>query len=276
MSSADQYAAPPDAFGFGRNWQDYVARHLTPARARTARESVTRLLGTIEGKSFLDIGAGSGLFSRAAYELGASRIVSVDVDPDSVASCRNLHQTAGAPSNWSVLQGSILDPNLPVESADIVYSWGVLHHTGDMWTAIRHARGYVKPGGTFCIAIYNDGRTRLLTSARWVKIKRFYNRSPKPVKRVIEGVHLLHSAQAELRSGNNPVRSLRSLPRGMDYWVDARDWLGGYPYEYATAPQIVEFVEGLGLECQRVFEESPTGFSNNEFVFTDPGSPSST
>src|SRR6266545_781574 len=122
-----------DAFRFGRNWQHYVERHLSPERIAIAQESLTKLVGEgLEGKSFLDIGAGSGVFSLCAHDSGATKVTSVDVDADAVAACNELRRSRGNPANWTVLEGSILDPLLlrDLPQADIVYSWGVLHHTG--------------------------------------------------------------------------------------------------------------------------------------------------
>jgi 2-polyprenyl-6-hydroxyphenyl methylase/3-demethylubiquinone-9 3-methyltransferase len=267
--------APPDAFKFGRNWQRYVADHLTAERRDTARRSITDLLGDISGQTFLDIGAGSGLFSACALELGAARIVSLDVDADSVASCRRLREAAGAPDHWQVLEGSILDAAVVerLEPADVVYSWGVLHHTGDMWTAIDNAAKLVKAGGRLCIAIYNDapGR-RLFTTPRWVAIKRSYNHAPRPVQRLMEVGYEAFWWLNQMRRGHNPRRAAAEYrkERGMAVRTDLVDWLGGYPFEYASTDDIVAFCEARGLRTEHVKRLDARDIGNNEFVFTRP------
>lgn len=270
-------AAPDDAFGFGRNWQQYVDEHLTPERIRIARDSVEQLVGIdLSGRYFLDIGSGSGLFSLAAHELGAGRIVSIDVDPDSVASTRNLRGRAGAPATWTVRPGSILDRELvaELEPADVVYSWGVLHHTGDMWTAIGNAARLVKPGGLFVIAIYNraDG-ARVFNSERWLQIKRLYNRAPRPVQSAMAAGYRGSFAARKLLKGQNPAAFEREYQRerGMAFKTDIVDWLGGYPYEYASTDEIVRFCEGdLGLKVRKVNRVNDNDTANNEFVFERP------
>jgi 2-polyprenyl-6-hydroxyphenyl methylase/3-demethylubiquinone-9 3-methyltransferase len=271
-------AAPDDAFGFGRNWQTYVAEHLTPERERIARDSFADLAGDVEGKYVLDIGSGSGLFSLAAHKLSAARIVSVDVDPDSVASTRHLRSTAGDPESWRVTAGSILDDQLvaDLEPADVVYSWGVLHHTGDMWKAIENAAKLVKPGGKFVIAIYNRAdAARFFNSERWQRIKRFYNHSPRPVQVSMElGYRGAHAAN-KLRKLQNPRTVAREYrhSRGMALKTDLIDWLGGYPYEFASVEEIVRFGEDkLGLRSLRVVEVPAHDTANNEFVFERPAS----
>src|SRR2546421_3606687 len=166
---------PSDAFRFGENWQRYVSEYLTPERERIAAESLASLIESdLSGKVFLDIGCGSGLFSLCAHRAGAREVISFDVDRDSVAATRSLHESVGAPESWRVIHGSILDEDL-VESlprADVVYSWGVLHHTGEMWLAIRNAAGLVAEGGLFCIAIYNRATGKFPSdSERWLPVK---------------------------------------------------------------------------------------------------------
>src|SRR5215204_3882636 len=180
---------PADAFAFGRNWQRYVDRYLDPVRVEIAARSLQTLIGEdLTGKVFLDIGAGSGLFSLCAHQAGAAKVVSIDVDPDAVEACRQLRASADSPPSWDVMEGSILDEafisRLP--QGDVVYSWGVLHHTGDMYAALRNAASLVRPGGLFCIAIYNRVTGRFLDSERWWKIKRRYNHSPRPVQWAME------------------------------------------------------------------------------------------
>ncbi len=271
-----QVRAPSDAFRFGRNWQRYVSSSLNPTRERIARESLVELLSVdLQGMSFLDLGAGSGLFSLGAHRLGARRVVSVDVDPESVESCRRLRARAGNPESWEVVQGSILDPALleAVEPADIVYSWGVLHHTGDMWRAIRNAANFVPAGGLFAVAIYNRAEGRVLDSELWLRVKRTYNHSPRLAQRAMELGFQAFWAVNELRHRRNPVRQAREYERqrGMARSTDLIDWLGGYPYEFASADEIRGFCEIVcGLRAEKVLPVPSEGIGNHQFVFRRP------
>lgn len=263
---------PDDAFEFGRNWQRYIGTYLDAERLGIAAASLHDLVGDLRDRTFLDIGAGSGLFSLCAYEAGARRVVSIDVDPNSVAATRELWSRAGQPENWEVREASILDPGAvaALEAADVVYSWGVLHHTGDMWMALRNAAMLVAPDGFLCIAIYNRVTDRLLDSHMWWKIKRRYNHSPRPIQWMMEQLYFGYWLAHQVRARQNPWRAARDYKqsRGMGLKTDLVDWLGGYPYEFATAEEIATFCESeLGLESIKILHTSPVGTGNNQFVF---------
>jgi SAM-dependent methyltransferase len=265
-------APPSDAFRFGRNWQRYLSEHFDPGREQIAAESLIELVGDLRGKSFLDVGCGSGLFSLCAHKAGAASVLSLDVDPDSVAATRSLHEQAGAPSNWRVMHRSILDADLlaELEPADVVYSWGVLHHTGAMYEAIGNAARLVAPGGLFAIAIYNRVVARWLDSDRWLQIKRTYNHVPRIAQRAMEAAYGAYWLLACLRNRENPVRVARDYreSRGMALWTDMLDWLGGYPYEFATVDEIVSYCEQrCGLRSLKTLPLTSRDTGNNQFVF---------
>jgi 2-polyprenyl-6-hydroxyphenyl methylase/3-demethylubiquinone-9 3-methyltransferase len=264
---------PADAFAFGTNWLRYIDAYLDPERVAIAKRSLTDLVGEdLAGKTFVDIGAGSGLFSLCAQQAGAARVISVDVDPDSVAASRELRRRAGDPPTWDVLEGSVLDADFlgTLAPGDIVYSWGVLHHTGDMYTAIRQAAGVVKPGGLFVIAIYNRATGRFLDSARWSTIKRRYNHSSRPTQRAMEAAFFCYWTATQLKARKNPTRVAREYKsrRGMAMMTDLVDWIGGYPYEYATADEITDFCRAeCAMDVVKVLATPATGTGNNQFVF---------
>lgn len=271
-----EIVADTERFKFGLNWHEFVERYLTPESQERAKVSLADFLRVhcFEGKSFLDIGCGSGLFSLAAFRLGARRIVSFDIDPDSVKCCRRLWESAGSPANWTVLEGSILDPNFVsrIEPADVVYAWGCLHHTGAMQEAIRLAAHLVADGGKFYLAIYNR-KEGARGSEFWLRIKRRYNRSSRPMQRVMEASYMvLNAFLLPLARLENPfayVRRSSGGSRGMNLWIDLKDWLGGYPYEFASVDEIFHLChDELGLELKNLKAVQTSG--NNEFLFERP------
>jgi len=222
-------------------------------------------------KTFLDVGCGSGLFSLAARKLGA-RVFSFDYDPQSVACALQLKNifSPGDP-DWQVEQGSALDQSYLRNRGtfDVVYSWGVLHHTGAMWEALENMVPLVKPGGKLFIAIYNDQGKK---SDIWRFIKRTYNRTPKGLRFLILwpiGALLLGGTTlVDLCRLRKPrILSVVSSPRGMSLWIDIVDWVGGYPFEVAAPNRIIDFYRRRGFALDKLVS-CGRKFGCNQFVFT--------
>jgi 2-polyprenyl-6-hydroxyphenyl methylase/3-demethylubiquinone-9 3-methyltransferase len=253
-------AAAP-AFTFGQNWLRY-SRDLDSSRIAEAEQSVQSLLNrsSLSGLTFLDIGAGSGLFSIAAVRLGATRVVAFDRDVDCT---RAITENAGRflsaddRPRLTVRRGDVLEPaSLPDERFDVVYAWGSLHHTGSMWEAIGNASDRCAPGGLFALAIYND----TWTSPGWLRIKRLYHRAPAWSRSTMV------AALVGVRLAVRAVRLKGSrTERGMTVWYDAVDWLGGLPYEYASREAIARFLGERGFALERCVPTRRSGC--NEFVF---------
>lgn len=235
-------------FRFGENWADYSTL-VDDRRIDSALESVEALVGELAGKSFLDIGSGSGLFSVAALRLGAKDVVAVDIDRQSVATTRKLLERE-VKGSWRAEEISVLDlPAQVPERFDVVYSWGVLHHTGAMWRALDCACSMVKPGGLFAFALYE--RTPLCTA--WTYEKRLYRRLPKPAQKLFRGLYLTAWGAGMLIKGHNPWRYVKDgQKRGMDVFHDVHDWLGGYPYESTTPAEVEAFMSQRGFERRKV------------------------
>ena len=256
-------------FEFGKNWQRY-AKALTPERIADAVESLRSMLGVedLVGMSMLDIGSGSGLFSLAARRLGA-HVHSFDYDPQSVA-CTQMLKERFFPGDeeWVVEEGSALDPDYlrSLGKFDIVYSWGVLHHTGAMWQALENATLPVAKDGRLFIAIYN-------TLPKWTRLhtwmKRSYVKSPLPGKWLIAGgciaSHICEGFLLDVLRLRNPLARYRAYQtRGMSRWHDMIDWVGGYPFETATVNQIFDFYRLRGFSLERLNANNGSGCS--EFV----------
>ena len=263
-----------ERFEFGQNWREFL-KTLDDERIAIAESSLKEMLGkeSLEGLSFLDIGSGSGLFSLAARRLGA-RVHSFDYDPESVACTEELRQRYfPEDDDWVVERASVLDRDYvhSLGTFDIVYSWGVLHQTGEMWQALEIVGTRVKEAGQLFISIYNDQGG---ASQRWRMIKRLYNRSPDFVRTLIV---LAVGAYWETRSFLiRLVRLQNPLPfsdwekkkqaRGMSVWYDLVDWVGGYPHEVAKPEQIFDFFSERGFTLVQLATDGG-GHGCNEYVF---------
>lgn len=263
-----------ERFEFGKNWSAFL-EVLDESRILKAEESLREMLETesLSGKTFLDIGSGSGLFSLAARRLGA-RVVSFDYDSDSFACTKELKRRYfPGDENWRVEQGSALDENFVASlgAFDIVYSWGVLHHTGEMWRALENAILPVAAGGKLFIAIYNDTGSQ---AARWHWIKKTYCRLPRPLKTPFAAATILPDEAKRFLNF-----AFKGVPheyvkywtnyrngRGMNRWRDIVDWVGGFPYEVAAPDEIFEFYKERGFSLTKL-KTKGVGLGCNEFVF---------
>jgi SAM-dependent methyltransferase len=235
-------------FRFGDNWLDF-ARSLGADQLTEAEKSLRRLLqcDTLAGLSFLDIGSGSGLFSLAARKLGA-RVHSFDFDEDSVVCTTQLreHYFAGD-REWRIEQGSILDDQYVrrLGTFDVVYAWGVLHHTGAMHDALAAAARLVAPGGLFGFALYH--RTLMCRLWRWEK--RWYSGASPQAQRRARAVFIaLLSMRFRLTCANfkSYIDNYHNL-RGMNFEHDVHDWMGGYPYDSISGTEVETLMQRLGF-----------------------------
>lgn len=261
-----------ERFKFGENWANFL-RTLNEDRIAVAEQSLRDMLGcqSLQGQSFVDVGCGSGLFSLAARRLGAT-VFSFDFDPQSAHCARELRaRYFPDDSDWTVSEGSALDEDFikGLGKYDIVYSWGVLHHTGHMWRALDLVTYLLKPGGQLFISIYNDqGRI----SERWTKVKKIY--CSGHVGRILMKIVFVpyFSVPAfiiDVLKLRNPTKAYRDYykQRGMSRVHDWYDWLGGYPFEVAKPEEIFDFYRDRKLIMQRM-TTCGGGLGCNQFVFS--------
>jgi SAM-dependent methyltransferase len=268
MSKSADLLEQKSHFAFGKNWASY-ARLVTDARVEEAIASLRRLAGgDLTGKRFLDIGCGSGLHSLAALRLGAGEVVAFDIDPDSVATTRELMAVSAAGQRCSVIERSIFDPQIgSMGSFDFVYSWGVLHHTGDMYRALRAAAGLVGPGGQFIFALYRN--TPLCWF--WKLEKRWYAGASPVAQARAQAVYVNVFKLLNRRNFKDYVANYGQT-RGMDFHHDVHDWLGGWPYESISPAQTDRLMQQLGLRQIRAFllqgrALGLLGSGNDEYVY---------
>jgi 2-polyprenyl-3-methyl-5-hydroxy-6-metoxy-1,4-benzoquinol methylase len=264
---------PSTQFDFGQNWEDYSRKALDPEKVRQAKLDFARLFSgiSLESRSFLDIGFGQGLSLLSAASSGA-RCLGVDINPrclQVLSENRKAFFPEILDEQIARVQGSILDPELIRKLQadrrakegrfDIVHSWGVLHHTGSMLQAIRNSAALVSEQGYLVLAIYQ----RHWSSALWKCIKLVYNKSPTIGRRIFIWIFypLIYLAKW-IVTRENP----KNKNRGMDFYHDVIDWVGGYPYEYANRVEITHFLKELGFDMICFHPPTaPTGCM--EFVF---------
>lgn len=274
-------------FSFGKNWVNYVKNFVDWEKLKDAEKSLLKYLNEkdYKDKVFIDVGCGSGIFSLGAINLGTKKTISFDIDSFSIKATRLIKEKyLNKKADWEIFKGDILDEELVKRfsgTGDILYSWGTLHHTGNMYRAIKNTCELVKPNGYVILAIYNKAPS----SDFWLKVKKFYNLVPALIKILMVYLIFLYVVfkrmgfylKSKITGKASPILSKKT--RGMSIFHDVVDWLGGYPYEYATFEEIKGYVENLGFKLIKAptkLPSSPKTFfnrfsfkhiGNNEFVF---------
>ncbi len=247
-STFEQEVEQRERFKFGENWKRFLEL-LDEQRLQNAERSLEEMLDleSLDGRTFLDIGSGSGLFSLAARRLGA-KVYSFDYDPDSVACTREVKRRYYPEDlDWTINQGSVLDDKY-MESLgqfDIVYAWGIFPFTGAMYEAIKKAANRVKEGGLFYIALYR----KTYLCGFWKIEKKLYISSPSFIQSLIRKIYVVALRFAYFVAGKDFNTGRKK--RGMDSQIDLHDWLGGYPYESITPDECENFMQSLGFSLVR-------------------------
>lgn len=269
-TSWDAEIGSGERFQFGANWSALLKR-LRPESIELAEDSLKSMLEVdrLDGKSFVDVGSGSGLFSLAARRVGA-RVTSFDYDRQCVACTAELKRRyLPDDREWTVTEGSILDSELVsrLGQFDVVYSWGVLQHTGRLWDSMENTVQLVAPGGLLFIAIFNDQGA---ASRAWKQVKRAYVKAPGALKWAVlvpAFVRMWGPSFVRDTLKGKPLRTWKNYSgRGMDPWHDTVDWVGGYPFEVARPDEIFDFCRARGFELRKL-KTCGGGHGCNEFVF---------
>jgi SAM-dependent methyltransferase len=261
-------SASAGRYEFGKNWTRFVKTSANHERVDIAKRHILTFLGrdNLDGLNFLDIGCGSGIHSLAAYQAGAKKIHGFDYDEDSVNATNIMRRRAGEPQNWTAERGDVLDDEYVASLGkwNFVYSWGVLHHTGDVWHAIENASKTVAKDGLFYIALYSEDVQS--DPQFWLDVKRKYNEASQPRRWLMEWWYVWNYVMGrDLLNMKEVLTRIvqHRFTRGMSFFADIRDWLGGWPMEFTRDADVIDYLTARGFENLNI----KTGEACTEFLF---------
>ena len=152
---------------------------------------------------------------------------------------------------------------------NFIYSWGVLHHTGNMYLAMENVSSLANEKSSICIAIYNKQQ---FFSKIWLIIKKIYNNSPRFFQKAMTLIFCIYFflglLVVDLIRFKNPFeRHTGANRRGMNFVNDVIDWIGGYPFEVATPEEIFNFFRKRGFVLKKL-KTCGGKMGCNEFMFS--------
>lgn len=259
-------------FEFGENWTNFLSL-VDEERIAQASARLAEIAGDISGKSFLDAGSGSGIHSLAAVRLGAARVLSFDYDPKSVACTAEMKRRFAPMASWQVEAGSALDKEYlrSLGPFDVVYSWGVLHHTGAMWKGLDLITIPAREHLVICLYADQGAVSRL-----WRSLKRSYVAHPWSRPAVTLASLITLWLPKLLLSPHRVISDWKNwkVKRGMSAWHDIVDWAGGYPFEFAAPSEVIAFYQKRGFVLKALH---PFGriIRMNEYIFERIARPAS-
>ena len=211
----------------------------------------------VKGKKVLDAGSGSGMVSIAFAVMGAS-VTGVDITSKCIENGRKRAKAFGVECRFVQSDLTMLDLH---EDFDIIYSWGVLHHTADAKASFFRLVEHLRPGGEIIIAVY----LRTAFSSFWNFSRVFYQSSPGFAKTAFR------RSASVLLNGYDAVRKAlmkkeRYMLRGTSNEELVNDWFGVPHRTFHTYTEVYEWFREKGLDYRLVNPATGRFKSTSNFV----------
>ena len=218
----------------------------------------------IEGKSVLDAGCGTGIFSIIFARNGAASVLGIDISEGSLETAKAL-KTKFDLENASFQKQDMLDLPFADESFDIVWAWGTVHHTTDPFKAMSELIRVLRAEGSILLAVYTRTRVTFLHEI----IRKALVRTPRKTWKALSKILALVLSPVvyffKKREKSRKGEKLEELI--MDwYFVPIRHYY--YPEE------IKVFLEEQGFTIEKYLPASGRFNSTSNFIYKarkDPG-----
>lgn len=211
----------------------------------------------VKGKSVLDSGCGTGIFSIIFAKNGAGQVTGIDISPGSLGTAEGLKQKFGL-SNARFEQQDMLHLPYPDACFDIVWAWGTVHHTTDPLGAIDGLIRVLKPGGSILLAIYKKTKVTWIHEAIRKTLVRTPRRSWNALAKIMAffGTPIVWTFKRREKARQGETLSELIL-----------DWYFVPIRHYYKPDEIRTFLEGKGFKIENYLAHSGRFNSSSNFIF---------
>jgi ubiquinone/menaquinone biosynthesis C-methylase UbiE len=220
----------------------------------------------VRGKSVLDAGCGTGIFSIIFARNGAGRVIGIDISPGSLETARTL-KTRFAVDNAEFRLQDMLGLPFADGSFDIVWAWGTVHHTTDPFRAISELIRVLRPGGSLFLAVYKRTKVTFIHEV----IRKTLIRTPRRTWTALSKIMAFFLSPVvfffKKREKSRKGEKLEEL---------ILDWYFVPIRHYYAPEEIREFLNEKGLDVEKFLPASGRFDSSSNFIFKARKGPSAT
>lgn len=212
----------------------------------------------VKGKRVLDGGSGSGMVSVAFALMGAD-VTGVDITPKCVENGYKRAEHYGVKCKF--INESLVTLDLSNEHFDIIYSWGVLHHTEDARQSFFSLARHLREGGEIIVAVYL--KTKI--SWFWNFARIFYQNAPTVFKTIFLNIGSVFLNIVDLFR-KIIFNKERYMMRGTNNKEILNDWFGVPHRTFHSYNEVFKWFDENGLDCKLINPATGRFKSTSNFV----------
>jgi len=210
----------------------------------------------VRGRTVLDAGCGTGIFSIIFANKGAAKVMGIDISPGSLMTAESLRKKFNL-QNVEFQKQDMLELPFGDETFDIIWAWGTVHHTTAPFKAISELVRVLKRGGSFLLAVYRKTRLTLVHEIIRKTLIKTPRRSWTALSRILAfflaPVVFLFKKREKSRKGEKLSELILDW-----YFVPIR--------HYYTPEEMKIFLKGKGLVEEKFLPASGRFDSSSNFI----------
>ncbi|MGB8953166.1 MAG: methyltransferase domain-containing protein [Candidatus Aminicenantales bacterium] len=211
----------------------------------------------VKGRTVLDAGCGTGIFSIIFARNGAEKVVGIDISPGSLQTAQSLKEKFGL-RNAEFRKQDMLKLPFGEETFDIVWAWGTVHHTTDPFGAIEELTKVLRTGGSLLLAVYRRTKLTFIHEA----IRKTLVRTPRKTWTALSKILAFFLGPVvfffKKREKSRKGEKLEEL---------ILDWYFVPIRHYYTSEEIESFLKSRGLAVEKFLPASGRFNSTSNFIF---------